>query len=67
MDFEFSDKVKALQEKLTRFMESTVYPAEARWHEELEANTRAGKRWTPLKVIEELKIEQSCRGHHLRR
>jgi acyl-CoA dehydrogenase len=62
MDFEFSDKVKALQEKLTRFMESTVYPAEARWHEELEANTKAGKRWTPLKVIEELKAEARAAG-----
>ena len=62
MDFEFSDKVKALQERLTRFMEATVYPAEARWHEELEANTRAGKRWTPLKVIEELKAEARAAG-----
>jgi acyl-CoA dehydrogenase len=38
MDFEFSDKVKAIQEQLERFMEEQVYPAEAVAHEQVEAS-----------------------------
>ena len=33
-------------------MAEHVYPAEPRYHAELEANGIAGKRWTPLQVIE---------------
>ena len=62
MDFEFSDRVKVLQEKLLRFMDQHVYPNEAAWHEELEANTRAGKRWTPLQVTERLKAKARTEG-----
>jgi len=48
--FEFSDKVKDLQRRLTAFMDEHVYPNEQRHHEEIERN-----RWLPTKVIEELK------------
>ena len=50
MKFEFSDKVKDLQRRLTAFMDEHVYPNEQRHHEEIERN-----RWLPTKVIEELK------------
>jgi acyl-CoA dehydrogenase len=43
-------------------MAEHVYPAEARYLEEIEANTRAGKRWTPLQVIEELKPKARAAG-----
>jgi acyl-CoA dehydrogenase len=62
MDFNYSPQTQALQAKLTRFMDEHIYPAEARWHAELEANTRAGKRWTPLAVIEELKPKARAQG-----
>ena len=47
MEFEHSDKVKPLQEKLRRFMDDHIYPNERRLDEEIEENTRRGRRWTP--------------------
>ena len=62
MDFSYSPKTQELQARLSAFMTSHVYPAEARYFEEIEANTRAGKRWTPLQVIEELKPKARAAG-----
>jgi acyl-CoA dehydrogenase len=55
MDFGYSARTQELQNRVSAFMAEHVYPAEPRYFAELEANTRAGKRWTPLHVIEELK------------
>jgi len=55
MDFDYSDKTKALQLRLQDFMGAHVYPAEAAIAQEIAANTAAGKRWTPLQTIERLK------------
>ncbi len=55
MDFDYSDKTKALQLRLQEFMDAHVYPAEAAIAQEIAANTAAGKRWTPLQTIERLK------------
>ena len=55
MEFDFSPKCKAMQQKLLAFMDEHVYPNEHRYHEEVEANRRAGNAWVPTKVIEELK------------
>ena len=55
MDFDYSPKTKALQERLKAFMDAHVYPNESRFEAEIEENTKAGRRWTPLKLIEELK------------
>ena len=33
-------------------MDRHIYPAEAAYWAEIEANTQAGKRWTPLRLIE---------------
>ena len=57
MKFEFSDKVKDLQRRLTAFMDEHVYPNEQRHHEEIERN-----RWLPTKVIEELKPKARAAG-----
>ena len=62
MDFEYSDKVQALRTRLTAFMEEHIYPNEAVWHEQIEANTKAGRRWTPVPVIEELKGKAQAAG-----
>ena len=48
MDFDYSPKTKDLQARLQAFMDQHIYPAEAAYHAEIEANTAAGKRWTPL-------------------
>jgi acyl-CoA dehydrogenase len=62
MEFSYSPKTRELQAKLQRFMDDHVYPNEARYFEEIEANTRAGKRWTPLALIEELKPKARAQG-----
>ena len=55
MDFDYSPKTKDLQARLLQFMDDYIYPAEAAYTAELAANTAAGKRWTPLETIEQLK------------
>ena len=62
MDFAYSDKVKALQEKLQRFMDAHIYPNEMRHHDEIEANRRKGDPWIPLRLIEALKDEARADG-----
>jgi acyl-CoA dehydrogenase len=62
MEFGYSDKVKALQDKLGRFMDEHVYPNEHRFDEEVEENTRRGQRWTPTRLIEELKPKARAQG-----
>ncbi len=62
MDFSYSPRTLDLQARLTRFMDEHVYPAEAAYAAEIEANTKAGKRWTPLQVIERLKPKAREQG-----
>jgi acyl-CoA dehydrogenase len=63
MDFSYSDKVQQLQRQLMAFMDQYIYPAEARFDEELARNRHAGDAWRPTQVIEELKVQ--ARAHHL--
>lgn len=51
MSFDVSEKTAALVKRLTDFMQTHVYPNEAR----LTAEIAAGDRWQPTLVIEELK------------
>jgi acyl-CoA dehydrogenase len=55
MDFDYSPRTQELATRLNAFMAEHVYPAEPAYFEEIEANTRAGRRWTPLQTIERLK------------
>jgi acyl-CoA dehydrogenase len=57
MDFDYSPKVRALQERVTAFMEAHVYPAEEAYEAEVDANRRAGNAWQPTKVMEDLKAK----------
>jgi acyl-CoA dehydrogenase len=58
MDFRYSDKVVALQEKLSLFMASHIYPNEARYASEIDA----GDRWQPSALIEDLKATARSAG-----
>src|SRR5215469_14071888 len=58
MNFEFSDKVKALQKQLEAFMDEHIYRSEARFL----AETEQGDRWQPSRVIEELKPKARAAG-----
>jgi acyl-CoA dehydrogenase len=62
MDFSYSERTRALQERVQAFMAEHVYPAEPAYFAELEANAQAGKRWTPLEVIEQLKPKARAAG-----
>ena len=62
MDFAYSKVTQELQAKLLRFMDEHIYPAEGRYAAELQANTQDGKRWTPLKTIEDLKPKAREQG-----
>ena len=62
MDFAYSPRTQELQAKVLRFMDEHIYPAEAAYWAEIEANTKAGKRWTPLQVIEQLKPKARAQG-----
>lgn len=62
MDFGYSPRTVELQDKLQRFMDAHIYPAEARFFAEVQANTAAGRRWTPLQVIEDLKPLARAQG-----
>ena len=55
MDFDYSDKVKALRERLLAFMDQHIYPNEVRFFQEVEANRAKGNAWLPTTLIEELK------------
>ena len=57
MDFEFSDKVKALAQRLRAFLDEHVYPNEQRYYAEIAAD-----RWKPSRVIEELKPKARAAG-----
>ncbi|MCA3238056.1 MAG: acyl-CoA dehydrogenase family protein [Curvibacter sp.] len=57
MDFDYSPRTKDFQARLIRFMDEHIYPNEYAFHAEIEANTAAGKRWTPLQLVERLKIK----------
>ena len=62
MDFGYSQRTQDLQARVQRFMDEHVYPAEAAYWSEIEANSAAGKRWTPLETIEKLKPKARAQG-----
>ena len=62
MDFSYSPRTQDLQARLLAFMAEHVTPNEGRYFAEIEANTQAGRRWTPLQLIEELKVKARAAG-----
>src|SRR6218665_2214479 len=62
MDFEYSDKVKELQKRVTAFMDEHVYPAEATFEHEMDAFRAAGNPWQPTQVVEQLKEKARAAG-----
>ena len=62
MDFDYSPKTKDLQARLLKFMDEHIYPAESAYAAEMAANTAAGKRWSALKTVEDLKVKARAQG-----
>jgi len=57
MNFEFSDKVKQLLQRLQVFLDAHIYPNEQRYYDEI-----AHDRWKPTRIIEELKPKARSAG-----
>src|SRR5215471_8350806 len=57
MNFDYTDKVKALLARLGAFMDEHIYPNEKRFYQEIESD-----RWSPTRVIEELKPRARAAG-----
>ena len=57
MDFAFSGKVTDFQKRLLAFMDEYIYPNEERFYKEVEHN-----RWSPTKIVEELKPKARAAG-----
>ena len=58
MNFEYSNKVKDLQDKLTNFMNEHVYKNEVVYKEEVEK----GGRWCVPKIMEDMKSKAKAQG-----
>ena len=58
MNFEYSNKVKDLQDKLTNFMNEHVYKNELVYKEEVEK----GGRWCVPKIMEDMKSKAKSQG-----
>ena len=58
MNFEYSNKVKDLQDKLTNFMNEHVYKNEVVYKEEVEK----GGRWCVPKIMEDMKSKAKSQG-----
>ena len=50
MQFEFTDKVKSLQQRVSAFMDAHIYPNEPKFDEQIRED-----RWRPAPILEELK------------
>ena len=57
MDFAVGEKVKQFEGRLLEFMNEHIYPNEQRFYQEVECN-----RWSPTRVIEELKPKARAAG-----
>ncbi|MSQ49911.1 MAG: acyl-CoA dehydrogenase [Betaproteobacteria bacterium] len=58
MDFEYSPRVKELQQRLTAFMDEHIYPNEPKYY----AHVHSDRRWEPVPIIEELKPKAQKAG-----
>jgi acyl-CoA dehydrogenase len=58
MEFEYSDKVKALQARLSAFMDEHIYPNERTYYDQISQ----GDRWQPTAVVESLKAKARAAG-----
>lgn len=58
MVFDYSDKVKDLQKRVSDFMDEHVYPNEERYHKHCDGPNK----WEPVPVIEEVKPKARAAG-----
>jgi acyl-CoA dehydrogenase len=59
VDFDYSDKVKALQGRVGAFMDQYIYPNQKTYGDQLNG---AKDRWQPIRIIEDLKPKAKAAG-----
>src|SRR3954447_19978484 len=62
MDFQHSERSQQLQAELSRFLDEWIYPAEAEFHQQEQANRAAGTPFRTPDVLHRLKAEAQQRG-----
>ncbi len=62
MDFNYSQRTQALMVRVDAFMQAEVFPNEAAFFDEVEANRSAGNAWVPTHVVEALKAKAKAAG-----
>ena len=62
MHFDYTDKVQDLRARLLEFMDTHVYPNEARFNQEVAENRAKGNAWIPTKLVEDLKPKARAAG-----
>lgn len=60
--FLYTDRCNDYLTRLKAFMQAEIFPREHAFREEVEANTLAGRRWTPTQLIESLKPKARAAG-----
>ena len=55
MSFQFSDRSKDLQIRISKFLDDHVYPAEEIYAKQMEEFTQQGNRWQIPQIIEDKK------------
>ncbi len=62
MDFQHSNRSVALQAELADFLTEVIHPAEARFHQQEQANRQAGRTFATPAIMAELQAEARRRG-----
>ena len=62
MDFAYSERCQQYRERVSSFMDEYVFPAEADFFAEVEANRQAGNPWVSTAVVESLKEKAQAAG-----
>jgi len=60
--FEYSARTSEWLMRIDAFMRTHIEPREAEFRAEIAANTLLQKRWTPTRVVEELKLRAKAEG-----
>ena len=62
LPFAFSTRGRDVYDRTRAFIAEHIVPNEARWDDELAANTAAGRRWMPVSFVEDLKVRARAEG-----
>jgi acyl-CoA dehydrogenase len=62
MQFDYTDKVQAMRQRLLDFMDEHIYPNESRFFAEIAENRANGNAWIPTKIVEALKPKAQAAG-----